>query len=648
TGDLPLDLIVDSTGNLFGITGAGGPGGYGTVFEIVSGTTAICNLMSFNFTNGARPTGGLSLDANGDFFGSTGGGGAFDAGEFFELTPIPSALSFTTPPVSTTVGGSLGAGAGVQASLLYSWGNPVSTDSSNITLTLSGGIFSTGSNTATIAAVSGIATFANLAIDVVGTYTLTATDGAIAPATSAPFTIAAAPNSVAGEVFNDANNNGALDSGEVGQATVNVTLTPTGATIGAPMTIATTGDGYYIFQNVSAGTYSVSESPPNGCALTAPIGGSAAVTVTAGQSSSGPTFGNVLISSVTLNFNTLVALSQDYDKPGTFANSDLNGDGMVDFSDLVLLSQNYNATLPSGSYTFTGASTLASSSAQTTTPAAPSPVAKTKAVTATASISGTVFNDVNGNSSRQSSEEGLSGRKVDLEIAGKGSVGQRTAITDSKGNFSFTNLPAGGYILIIPAPAGWRSTTAIASGDRLTLTSGEKTTSLRFGQQIIPPFTVTSTRVTDPLDHTKDLVTFYVRNNGVGATAGTRNLLAIDATLSSPGGLLIRTDDADGSGLLDDADFAGENTTPTASYIRIGGLAFVVASTTPAAKSDRYRDMQVVPSFEVAGILLGGVAANGASGTRIAAAIVTKGKAVTIVGRLGAEKGTLVPFSFTG
>jgi len=198
--------------------------------------------------------------------------------------------------------------------------------------------------------------------------------------------------------------------------------------------------------------------------------------------------------------------------------------------------------------------------------------------------------------------------------------------------------------LIVPAPPGWKSTTADASGDLLALKAGTKKSGLLFGQQVIPPYTVTATRVTDPLDHTKDIVTFYVRNNGVGASAGTRDVLAVDATLSSPSGLLIRTYDADGSGLLDDADFAGENTTPTASYIRVGGTGFMVISTAPSARTDQYEDMQLVPSFEVAGTLFGGVAANSASGTRIAAAIVKKGGAVTLAGQIAAEKGSLFHF----
>ncbi|HZK79644.1 MAG TPA: SdrD B-like domain-containing protein, partial [Humisphaera sp.] len=156
--------------------------------------------------------------------------------------------------------------------------------------------------------------------------------------------------SVSGSIFNDANNNAIRDAGETGLAGWTVLLTPTGTTTGAQQTTTTAADGTYSFYGILPGAYSITQTLQTGYALTAPIGGSAAVTITAGPAASGAVFGDVLISSVTLNFNMLVALSQDYNQPGTFANGDLNGDGIVNFNDLVLLSQNYNQTLPIADY----------------------------------------------------------------------------------------------------------------------------------------------------------------------------------------------------------------------------------------------------------------------------------------------------------
>ena len=49
------NVIFDSSGNLFGTTESGGAGGYGSLFEVASGTHAVSTVVSFNKTNGANP-----------------------------------------------------------------------------------------------------------------------------------------------------------------------------------------------------------------------------------------------------------------------------------------------------------------------------------------------------------------------------------------------------------------------------------------------------------------------------------------------------------------------------------------------------------------------------------------------------------------
>lgn len=78
-GDLPeTNLVMDSSGNLYGVTEAGGTGcsdGCGTVFEVnASGSESIL----YRFTGGAdggAPFGSLFIDAAGDLIGTTGNGG---------------------------------------------------------------------------------------------------------------------------------------------------------------------------------------------------------------------------------------------------------------------------------------------------------------------------------------------------------------------------------------------------------------------------------------------------------------------------------------------------------------------------------------------------------------------------------------------
>ncbi len=80
-GSTPLGwLIADANGNLYGTTVSGGAGaphcqaGCGTVFTITpSGQEAILHRFD-NEADGARPGEGLTLDAAGNLYGTTGTG----------------------------------------------------------------------------------------------------------------------------------------------------------------------------------------------------------------------------------------------------------------------------------------------------------------------------------------------------------------------------------------------------------------------------------------------------------------------------------------------------------------------------------------------------------------------------------------------
>jgi uncharacterized repeat protein (TIGR03803 family) len=87
-GANPLAGVVpDTNGNLYGTTEYGGAYNQGTVFELTSsGTETI--LWSFgNGTDGANPLAGVILDMQGNLYGTTANGGAYGDGTVFELTP---------------------------------------------------------------------------------------------------------------------------------------------------------------------------------------------------------------------------------------------------------------------------------------------------------------------------------------------------------------------------------------------------------------------------------------------------------------------------------------------------------------------------------------------------------------------------------
>jgi uncharacterized repeat protein (TIGR03803 family) len=86
-------LVLDAQGNLYGITSSGGAFESGTVFELAAGSHTVTTLASFNFTNGSTSAGGLSRDAQGNLYGTTLFGGAFLGGTVFELSPVPEPTS---------------------------------------------------------------------------------------------------------------------------------------------------------------------------------------------------------------------------------------------------------------------------------------------------------------------------------------------------------------------------------------------------------------------------------------------------------------------------------------------------------------------------------------------------------------------------
>jgi uncharacterized repeat protein (TIGR03803 family) len=84
-------LVQATDGNLYGTNYYGGANGGGSVFRITPrGTlTTLYNFCSqSNCTDGSAPTpGGLIQAANRDFYGTTAGGGIYNGGTVFKITP---------------------------------------------------------------------------------------------------------------------------------------------------------------------------------------------------------------------------------------------------------------------------------------------------------------------------------------------------------------------------------------------------------------------------------------------------------------------------------------------------------------------------------------------------------------------------------
>jgi hypothetical protein len=92
-------VVRDATGNLFGVTENGGPANQGTVYKLVNTGAGyvLTTLATFDRANGAEPMSGLTMDSDGNLYGTTYlGGGANGIGTAYELVNTGVGYSFET------------------------------------------------------------------------------------------------------------------------------------------------------------------------------------------------------------------------------------------------------------------------------------------------------------------------------------------------------------------------------------------------------------------------------------------------------------------------------------------------------------------------------------------------------------------------
>jgi hypothetical protein len=99
-----------------------------------------------------------------------------------------------------------------------------------------------------------------------------------------------------------------------------------------------------------------------------------------------------------------------------------------------------------------------------------------------ASISGTVFNDTNGNGTLDSGEVGIANVfvYVDTNDVGSFQAGDMEMETTSTGQYNFINLLPGTYIIRQIVPSGF---TADSLADSVTVSAGEASTGNNIGDQ---------------------------------------------------------------------------------------------------------------------------------------------------------------------
>jgi protocatechuate 3,4-dioxygenase beta subunit len=306
-----------------------------------------------------------------------------------------------------------------------------------------------------------------------------------------------------GNVFNDLNGDGVQESGEPGLANWSVQLLNSAGKVLATQT--TDAKGNYSFTNLGPGAYSIKEVLQNGYTQTSSPA-TFLVTAASGQNVGGLAFGDF----------QLVTYS------GTVYN-DLNGNGVMDSGEptlknwtlqLVDAMGNVVATQTTGGngkYSFTNVGPgmwtiqeVNQSGWYQTQPVNPPGTYVFDAVSGTnqsnlnygnfqeITLSGSVYNDLNGDGKKNGSEPGLANWTVEL-FNPSGNV-VASVLTDASGNYSIGKVFPGTFTLAEIPQAGWVQTQPLAPNVyTITPQSGQNQTGLLFGVHSAPPLSPTAT-----------------------------------------------------------------------------------------------------------------------------------------------------------
>ncbi len=301
--------------------------------------------------------------------------------------------------------------------------------------------------------------------------------------------------SITGTVFDDTNGNGVKDLGEPGHSNVSVFLdrNNNGVADGTDSVTTTDGSGTYLFTALEGGTFSVTAVLPSGYVATS--ANPNLTTVMSAGTNTNVNIGIVAFGAITgtvyddANANG-ARDSGEVAAVGKTVFIDINENGSLTTGEPTSLTDS-NGTyvftdLPAGSYKVR--LIVPTDSTQTTTNPAPTSVSVGPAVTGVdfglfvkGSISGTVFNDTNGNGIRDSGESGFSGKTVFLDTNSNGALnaGEPSMVTDSQGAYSFTNMAAGSYRVRVVVATGTTQTTLNPSV--INITSNASVSGADFG-----------------------------------------------------------------------------------------------------------------------------------------------------------------------
>jgi hypothetical protein len=307
--------------------------------------------------------------------------------------------------------------------------------------------------------------------------------------------------SITGTKYKDRNRNGVHDGGEPGLAgwTINLHIDSCNGAI--QQTAVTDANGNYTFL-VTQGTYYLSETQQTNWITTSPSNNCTSVSITGNSGAptanlTGKDFGNFkkalikLEKVVDLNGDGIKQAGDVTPLPAAVTAKFYTRRGATIIDSVTLGNLTANITLPfdTGSYSFTEAVVTPGWIRTFPANAQTSFVVDTSGITQTISygnfkmitLSGTKYNDMNGNGVRDTNDVGLPGWTIQVGGAGSHFYGATTAVTDANGNWSIDSV--GGPLDTVRevSQAGWTETAPAAGSYPITVLSGGNQSGRDFG-----------------------------------------------------------------------------------------------------------------------------------------------------------------------
>ena len=331
-------------------------------------------------------------------------------------------------------------------------------------------------------------------------------------------TVSTAKGSISGTFFYDSNTNGTWDSGEAPSPYwgVYIDANNDGQYDSGDTELIANGAGQYTFSNLAAGTYIVRGTTASGWTQTFPAnGGANTVTVSSGQAVTGINIGEFhgTVSSGKGSISGTFFYDSNHNgvwdsgeaiSPYWGVYIDANNDGKFDSGDTELIANgNGQFTFPNlsaGTYVIRGTTASgwtqtspANGGAQVVTLAAGQNLSNINfgeyhgivSSGATGSISGTFFYDSNANGIWDSGETYSPswGVYIDANDDGVYDSGDTELIATAHGQYTFSNLSAGTYVIRATTASGWKQTYPANGGAQvISLAAGQNATGVNFGK----------------------------------------------------------------------------------------------------------------------------------------------------------------------